>query len=121
MSYRSEVGCLITVQNKVNSGKLLKRLEKVYGECFSSDFDVVKEYRRYTSRCIYLHADWIKWYGCFEDISAFMDFIGSWPYKTGGVHFVRIGESVDDVEEACYGDPQEFLDICRYIGIPQAS
>lgn len=117
MGYRSEVGVLITVPAKVNSDKLVKKLRRVYGECFDDDFDSVEVYNRYDNRLIYLHADWIKWYESYDDIHAFMEFLGMWPYKTGGVHFLRIGESADDVEESYYGDPQEFIDLHRSMSI----
>lgn len=117
MGYRSEVGVLITVPDKVNSDKLLEKIEKVYGKYFRNDFDVIKQFKKDNFRFIYLHCDWIKWYESFKDVQAFMEFISLWKenYKTGGVDFVRIGESNDDLEEAVYGDPQDFLRIERYM------
>ena len=117
MGYRSEVGVLITVPDKVNSNKLVEKIAKIYGDCFRSDFDVVKEFKKDDNRFIYLHCDWVKWYESFEDVKAFMGFISSWEnhYKTGGVDFVRIGESYEDLEENVYGDPQEYIRVERYM------
>lgn len=87
MAYRSEVGVLITVPDRVNSSKLVEKIAKIYGNCFRSDFDVVQQFKKGNNRFIYLHCDWVKWYDCFKDVKAFMRFISSWKdhYKTGGV------------------------------------
>ena len=117
MGYRSEVGVLITVPDKVNSSKLVEKIAGIYGNCFYSDFDVVKEFKKDENRYIYFHCDWVKWYESFKDVKAFMKFISSWEkhYKTGGVDFVRIGESYEDLEENVYGDPQEYIRVERYM------
>lgn len=108
MGYRSEVGCLITVPNKTNSDNLAKKIANIY------KFDDVKVFEQWGVRYIYLHDNWVKWYeDVFDDVKAFMEFIHSWPYKTGGVHFLRIGESYDDVEEYVNGDPQEYIQLER--------
>lgn len=117
MAYRSEVGVLITVPDKVNSSKLVEKIARIYGDCFRRDFDVVQQFKKDNNRFIYLHCDWVKWYDCFKDVKAFMRFISSWKnhYKTGGVDFVRIGESYEDLEENVYGDPQEYIRVERYM------
>lgn len=117
MGYRSEVGVLITVPDRVNSDKLVEKIAKIYGNCFHSDFDVVKQFKKEGNRFIYLHCDWVKWYESFEDVKKFMEFISSWTdnYKTGGVDFVRIGECYEDLEEKVYGDPMEYIRVERYM------
>ena len=112
MGYRSEVGCLITVPAKVNSEKLVKKIHSLY------QFDNVKILDRYGVRLIYLHDSWVKWYEeCYDDVKAFMEFVHNWPYKTGGVHFLRIGESYDDVEEIVKGEPQEYIQMERSMSV----
>lgn len=112
MGYRSEVGVLITVPDKVNSDKLVKKINSLI-----NDYDSVEFYNKYGGRFVYLRWDWVKWYDSFDDIHDFMEFLGSWPYKTGGVHFMRIGESSEDVEEAFYGSPQEYIDLHRSMSV----
>ncbi len=112
MGYRSEVGVLITVPNKVNSDKLVKKISNLI-----SDYDSVEVYNKYGGRFVYLHWDWVKWYESFEDVHDFMEFLGLWPYKTGGAHFMRIGESADDTEEAYYGNPEEYIDLHRSMSV----
>lgn len=117
MGYRNEVGVLITVPNKVNSDKFLEKIKTIYGDCFHSDFDTVKQFSECGHRFIYLHCDWIKWYESYSDVKAFTEFISSWNdhYKSGGVDFVRIGESNDDLEESVYGEPEKYIRVERYM------
>lgn len=110
MGYRSEIGVLITVPDKVNSDKLLTRVCGII-----NDYDSVELFSKYNHRFIHLHWDWVKWYDAYDDVRKFMDFIRSWEdrYKTGGVHMVRIGEQIEDIEEFIYGEPELFIEVQR--------
>lgn len=115
MGYRSEIGCLITCPVKVSAGKIIQKLRGVWGddEDFNSCFKV-SEFSNGEDRFVYVHADWLKWYdGSYDDVTAFMEFIRSWEdrYQSGGVHYVRIGESLGDVEEEIHGDPQQYINV----------
>lgn len=114
MGYRSEVGILITVPAKVNSNRLLERLCKMYG----GKFEDMKQFSDGENRFIYLHEGWVKWYeDSYDDVKAIMNFIYNWEdhYKTGGVHYVRIGEHVSDVDELTFGEPHQYINMERYL------
>jgi hypothetical protein len=46
-----------------------------------------------------------------------MDFVNSWDdnYKDGGIHYLRIGEDYDDIEEIVYGEPMKYIHLFRYM------
>ena len=117
MGYRSEVGVLITVPLKVNSDKLLNKIKKAWGEDFEKCFEIKQFVEDY--RYLALHCDWIKWYESYGCVKRFMDFIRSWEYASGGVHYVRIGESLEDLEELIYGCPEKYIEIERYMSLPK--
>ena len=118
MGYRSEVGVLITVPNRVNSNKLVEKIARIYGDYFKQDFSV-KQFKEDDIEFISLHCDWIKWYESFRDVGKFMKFIRSWEdhYKTGGVHYVRIGEDQCDVDDECFGEPAKYIELVRYMEV----
>ena len=109
MGYRSEIGVMITMPKHAKYEDIIKRFRKGWND--DEDFDYCFEIKRkeyYGDRFIFIHSKIdLKWYeGSFKDVDGFMDVIRKWTdtYKTGGVHYVRIGERVDDLEEEIYGD-----------------
>lgn len=118
MGYRSDIGMLITLPENVSAKEIVDRFRKAWGEKdFETDFEVDEDVRG----CVFLHIDDVKWYENFyEEVDNVMEIVNNWEdtYKTGGIHFVRIGEEYDDVEEIVKGDVKEFLGMSRTIELP---
>ena len=119
MGYRSEIGCLVTCPKHVAGSKIISRFKKAFGEDFDACFDV-KQFSNGEDSFVYIHGDWLKWYeDSYSDVMAFMDIVHTWEdhYKTGGVHFVRIGESLGDIEEDYRGDPQQYIEVYSQMSV----
>ena len=116
MGYRSEIGILITCPKRVSGDKIISRMKKAWntenGDDLEKDFSIT-EVLDGKHRYVGFHCDWIKWYESFDCVRKVMDYIGTWDenYKSGGVHFVRIGESLGDIDEMCFGDPESYIDV----------
>lgn len=118
MGYRSEVGILITLPKRVKSETIISKLFSKWDKKDLKQVFQIKTFEEYGIKYVYAHADWLKWYDeTFEDEKATMNFIHRFKdnYKTGGVHFIRIGESYDDTEEIVVGEPAKFLGLERYL------
>jgi len=123
MGYRSEIGVMVTMPKHAKYEDIIKRFRKGWNddEDFDHCFDIkTKEY--YGDRFIFIRTKVdLKWYeGTFKEVDNFMKVIRNWTnnYKTGGVHYVRIGESVDDLEEEIFGDIEECVQIQRSMYAP---
>ena len=119
MGYRSEVGILITLPENTTKNEIIKELasewkEEEFNDCFS-----VVELNE--GKCVYIHTEYdLKWYeDIYEDVKGTMEWINDFEerYDTGGVHFLRIGENLDDTEEIIVGEPERYIEFYRYMRI----
>ena len=118
MGYRSEIGILVTLPRGVKAKTMVEKLfSKWDKEDFENVFEVKERYEEFNY--VYIHSKYdIKWYDtCYEDVKATMNFIRDFEnhYKTGGIHFVRIGENNDDLEEEYKGDCERIIEVQRYM------
>lgn len=122
MGYRSEISVLVTLPKNVSARKVVNAFKKAWGdydfkECFEVDSASVEG-------CVYIGTiEDLKWYTGslgFEEVNNFMELINHWEehFKSGGVHFIRIGESYDDVEEIVSGDVKQYLSLNRVVELP---
>ena len=117
MGYRSEVGILITVPARMTAESIVMALSKKWTdwhECFETS-----KFKENGIQFVYVHTKFdIKWYEeTYEDVKATMKAIHNWKYKTGGCHYIRIGESWEDTEEIVAGDPAKYLNFYRYFAL----
>ena len=115
MGYRSEVDILINLPKHVSAQKMVDKFKKAWGE----DFDIVDTTS--VKNCVFLSIDWVKWYeGTYKEVDNIMKLVNRWEshYKTGGIHFVRIGESIEDTEEIISGDCERILNVERIVTLP---
>ena len=123
MGYRSEVAILITLPENVSARKVINKFKKAWGDYnFEEDFEVDTES---VNGCVYIGTKGdLKWYEGkqfgYKEVNDFMELVRNWEdyYETGGVHFLRIGENFDDVEEIVSGEVDEFLQLTRSISLP---
>ena len=122
MGYRSEVAMLITLPENVSARKIINRFKKIWGDYnFEEDFEVDTTS---VEGCVYLAISDIKWYEGkqfgFKEVNGVMELVRNWEdyYRTGGVHYIRIGENYDDVEEIISGEVNEYLGLRRSIELP---
>ena len=121
MGYRSEVGILITLPNNVKAQEIIDKFKNAWGEDFDKMFEVDTDS---VNDCVYLKIDDVKWYEGkdfgFKEVNNVMELVRNWEshYDTGGVHYIRIGENYEDVEEIVSGDVEEYLSLCRTIELP---
>jgi hypothetical protein len=113
MGYRSSIGVLFTLPDKIKSKKVADDLLKVYPDLYD-DFTLtcIKEDHEY----LYLRTkNDLKWYDSYIEVSNFMEFLRDFDekYKGGGVHFLRIGENYEDNEEIIYGDIEKCIQFQR--------
>ena len=63
----------------------------------------------------------MKWYdNLYEDVKETMNWINDFEnnYDSGGVHYLRIGESWEDVEEIMHGNEiKRYIEFYRYMDI----
>ena len=118
MGYRSEIGILITIPEETNSDELISKIKDLWGDDFYDCFSV-KKFSEGKYNFLTFHSNWIKWYGTYTCVMNVENFIENWEdnYKTGGIHFIRIGEDYDDFEEKYYGTPEKYIDCVRYLEI----
>ena len=120
MAYRSEVGVKICCPNTKTSKNVLDKIKKE-GWFSETDKNAIFNYCVYDKdkETITLHTDWIKWYEhYYEDIQAFKTWLrelgeGFEKKEEGGVHFVRIGEELQDIDEEYWGQPEYWIEIDR--------
>ena len=129
MGCRSDVAILFTLPDNIPTEQVLKELQACLNgmtlydgkpETLDWIFNEIKVDEE--EHLIQLFAGDIKWYtGCsgYEDINNIMAYIHSFTdkYEDGGYHFVRIGESIEDVEEEFDGDDIKWLGINRSIDL----
>ena len=113
MGYRSVVKVLITSDSPALINKAYKMIpKKLFSEYNWKENDFRKDLCR-----IEFHAEYVKWYNGYEDVELFnkwMSEVEELLGEQGGIHFVRIGEDISDVEENAFGSPFEYINICRY-------
>lgn len=114
MGYRSEVKCLINLKER-DVEDVKKEIIDLVGEDF---FDEIKTNK--TKKLVLCSADYIKWYDSYPEVRNFEIWMRKQsekfsPTNKGTIHFVRIGDDLDDIEEKCYGEMEYFLDVRRHI------
>lgn len=117
MGYRSEIGILVTLPRGVKAKTMVNHLFKKWDKDeFKQCFEVKERYEEFNYVYIHTTRD-LKWYESFKDVGATMKFIRDFEnhYKTGGIHFVRIGEEMDDIEEEIKGDCERIIQLERYM------
>lgn len=118
MGYRSEINILITLPENVSARKVINKFKKAWGEDFNEYFSTDDEC---VENCLYIGTkEDLKWYeGSFEAVTNFMELVRNWEdyYKTGGIHFIRLGENYDDIEEICSGDVMNM----KYLGLSRTT
>lgn len=121
MGYRSDIGILITLPENVSAKEIIDKFRKAYGE---EDFDDYFEVDEDVRGCVYLHVSDVKWYEGkdfgYKEVNNVMELVRNWEehFKTGGIHYIRIGEAYDDLEEIVNGDVEEYLGVSRTIELP---
>lgn len=121
MGYRSGVSILITLPENVSARKVINKFKKAWGEDFKDYFTTDD---KSVDGCLYIGTkEDLKWYtGCygFEEVNRFMEIVNHWEehFETGGIHFIRLGENYDDVEEIVSGDVMEYLSLNRIVELP---
>lgn len=115
MGYRSDVKVLIDIPSKKaeDLGKEIEKATLINGHSAFGEYQIDKK-----NNLLICEAKWVKWYEDFDEIKAFNDWIGNKQEEfenglEGGIHFIRMGESLEDNEELIYGDPQHYLQIVR--------
>ena len=123
MGYRSEIGVMVTMPKHVKYENVINRFRNCWNS--QSDFDHcfdVKCNAYGGDRFVFIHTKFdLKWYeGTYDEVTKFMQVIRNWQdiYKSGGVHYVRIGESIEDLEEECRGNIEECVQIERSMYSP---
>lgn len=127
MGYRSEIGILITLPQDKNEALLVEQqLKEAMGKeletCFSfKHFERKGIENTYDMLYVKTNCD-LKWYGSYEEVRRTMDFVNTYEEKycneeehsyCEGLHYLRIGESYDDMEEIIQGDPWEYINFIR--------
>ena len=114
MGYCSEIGILITLPKNKTSEKIVNELTKLMSD-FKDNFDITHK-----DNWVYCHTKMsLKWYSSYEDVKAVMEWINDFEdnYKTGGIHYLRIGESIEDIEEKVLGKPEKYIELFRGMDI----
>ena len=116
MGYRSEIGILVTLPRGVKASTMLKKMFGAWEENdFNYCFEVKERHEEFNYLFVHTKHD-IKWYeDCYQDVTKTMKFIRDFEkhYKTGGVHYLRIGESIEDVEEELRGECERIIQLER--------
>jgi len=102
MGYRSEVALATRKQDF----KILKNLAKENQIVldFIDEADIKAD-----DDIVILHWDWVKWYSDYPEIKAIDKFLDELREKDAPYKFIRIGESVEDVEvDINYGNEDEY-------------
>ncbi len=102
MGYRSEVALATRKQDF----KILKNLAKENQIVldFIDEADIKAD-----DDIVILHWDWVKWYSDYPEIKAIDKFLDELREKNAPYKFIRIGESVEDVEvDINYGNEDEY-------------
>ena len=124
MGYRSEVAVRFDLPSKFGNDVkgFLEEIKKQTGIKNLNDlFDGYYTDKFYSEEdnVVILYAEYVKWYsGFYDDVDKFEEFMNDFEdfYEDGAVHFVRIGENLEDIEEKIIGDPSGYLDVIREVG-----
>ena len=120
MGYRSEIGILVTIPKTTSAKKILEKMFSKWDKNEFKDLFEVTKFNREHIKFVYVNTKYdLKWYECFEEVKTTMDFINDFNkhYKSGGIHYLRVGENYDDVDEIVVGDPFEYIHLHRYMEI----
>lgn len=116
MGYRSEVGVLFTLPTNKTIEQVIKELLFYYPD-LKEDFSIttINEDKEY----LFIRTKFdLKWYKNFTDVKDFMGYLYDFgELKDAGVHYLRIGENYEDIEEIIYGKPLKYLKLERYIDL----
>ena len=121
MGYRSEISILVTLPKRVSAQKIINEFKKAWGEDFNDYFSTDK---KCVANCVYIGTkEDLKWYeGIFgyEEVNRFMDIVYHWKdhFKSGGIHYIRLGEDFSDTEEIVNGEVEEYLQVNRIVELP---
>lgn len=127
MGYRSDVKVLIDIPCR-KASDVAKEIARKTEHKSEYSKDVYQLFDKFLvdkkENILILEAIDTKWYEDFDEVKEFYDWLAETSDKfdkgmEGGIHFLRIGESYDDVEEIVYGDPKEYLQLYRDIEIPE--
>ena len=143
MSYRSEIAIRLELPKGMKSEDILEKIEEYTDMKAEKLFDKVlveKISENLNLEIILLYHSYIEWRTDFYEIKAFENFL-SWYNEIidnnerlldtdkfyvednlnfhfcGAYHFIRIGENIDDIEERCYGNLWDYIEIERKINL----
>ena len=113
MGYNSEVCVRFDIPTRMTQDSFIKRIEKDCKCKLSNLFD--KIYKK--DKVLYLYTGWVKWYNNFPDVENFENFVHNFEdkFKTGGVHFIRIGEDLGDIDDYSFGNPSDYISIIEQV------
>ena len=120
MGYRSDISILITLPEKVSAEEVIDKFRKAWDRQ-EADFDKYFEINQNVNGCVFLGISDVKWYEyTFEEVTNVMELVRHWDehYESGGVHYIRLGEDYEDIEEIVSGDCEEYLSLVRYVALP---
>lgn len=122
MGYRSQIALIVTLPKKVSYDTMLSKFKKAWNDdddfacCFRVSSDK-NEYGRYLKLITKSDLKWYETY--FKQVDDFMKIVREFEdtYKSGGLHYLRLGEDLTDVEEIIQGEPQEYVGFYRSLSV----
>ena len=114
MGYYSDVAVRIEIAEGYDVNKVIENFK----ENFNNEYEVfdLENHLHYVKRGIVICGYSLKWYDSFGDVQAFYKWCEEQEADNEnieGIHFVRIGEDLDDIEERVYGELWDYIHIRR--------
>lgn len=110
MGYRSNISCVIETQTK-SLDEIIKEIKESVGQ----DWTLLKYEKFEKEHLILVSGEWLKWDRDYDFVKGFNNWLNNCDDDDIAIHFMRVGECYDDIEEIIIGEPYHLLYLDRKI------